>query len=107
MATSGTVAFEPSITQCIEEAYERCNVQLTSGYSLKTALFSLNILFSEWGNRGIHFWAVSNTNIYLTSSFTIEALAELLEKISEPYFASKPSFAIIGPENPLELGYVD
>ena len=67
MATSGTVAFEPSITQCIEEAYERCNVQLTSGYSLKTALFSLNILFSEWGNRGIHFWAVSNTNIYLNS----------------------------------------
>ena len=63
MATSGSVAFEPSITQCIEEAYERCQVQLTSGYSLKTALFSLNILFSEWGNRGIHFWEVGDTNI--------------------------------------------
>ena len=67
MATSGTVAFEPSITQCIEEAYERCQVQLTSGYNLKTALFSLNILFSEWGNRGLHFWTVSNTNIYINS----------------------------------------
>ena len=67
MATSGSVAFEPSITQCIEEAYERCQVQLTSGYNLKTALFSLNILFSEWGNRGIHFWEVANTNLYLTS----------------------------------------
>ena len=67
MATSGSVAFEPSITQCIEEAYERCQVQLTSGYSLKTALFSLNILFSEWGNRGIHFWEVANTNLYITS----------------------------------------
>ena len=70
MATSGTVAFEPSITQCIEEAYERCQVQLTSGYNLKTALFSLNILFSEWGNRGIHFWTVSNTSIYLNSGQT-------------------------------------
>ena len=67
MATSGSVAFEPSITQCIEEAYERCQVQLTSGYNLKTALFSLNILFSEWGNRGIHFWEVANTNLYITS----------------------------------------
>ena len=45
MATSGSVAFEPSITQCIEEAYERCQVQLTSGINLKTALFSLNILW--------------------------------------------------------------
>jgi len=67
MATSGSVAFEPSITQCVEEAYERCQVQLTSGYNLKTALFSLNILFSEWGNRGIHFWEVANTNLYITS----------------------------------------
>ena len=44
MATSSTVAFNPSVSQCIEEAYERCNVQLTSGLSLRTALFSLNIL---------------------------------------------------------------
>ena len=67
MATSSTVAFNPSVSQCIEEAYERCNVQLTSGMSLRTALFSLNILLSEWGNRGIHFWEVANTSIYLNS----------------------------------------
>ena len=58
MATSDTLAFNPSVSQCIEDAYERCNVQLTSGLSLRTALFSLNILLSEWGNRGIHFWEV-------------------------------------------------
>ena len=65
MATSDTLAFNPSVSQCIEDAYERCNVQLTSGLSLKTALFSLNILLSEWGNRGIHFWEVSNASIYI------------------------------------------
>ena len=68
MATSSTVAFNPSVSQCIEEAYERCNVQLTSGLSLRTALFSLNILLSEWGNRGIHFWEIANTSLYLTES---------------------------------------
>lgn len=67
MATSGTVAFEPSISQIIEDAYERCNVQMTSGSNLRTALFSLNILLSEWGNRGIHFWEIANTNLYLTA----------------------------------------
>ena len=51
MATSETLAFNPSVSQCIQEAYQRCNVQLTSGMSLSTALFSLNILLSEWGNR--------------------------------------------------------
>ena len=65
MATSDTLAFNPSVSQCIEDAYERCNVQLTSGLSLKTALFSLNILLSEWGNRGIHFWEVANASIYI------------------------------------------
>ena len=65
MATSDTLAFNPSVSQCIEDAYERCNVQLTSGLSLRTALFSLNILLSEWGNRGIHFWEVANASIYI------------------------------------------
>ena len=45
MATSSTVAFNPSISEIIEEAYERCNIQLTSGYSLKTALFRLTFFF--------------------------------------------------------------
>ena len=68
MATSETLAFNPSVSQCIQEAYQRCNVQLTSGMSLSTALFSLNILLSEWGNRGIHFWEVANTSLYLKES---------------------------------------
>ena len=57
MATSSTAAFNPSVSQCIEEAYERCNVQLTSGMSLRTALFSLNILLSEFKNESIYEFA--------------------------------------------------
>ena len=65
MATSGTTTFEKSfyIDQVIEDAYERIGLQATSGYQLKTARRSLNILFQEWGNRGIHYWEVGDTNI--------------------------------------------
>ncbi len=63
--TSGTVTFDKTfaINDIIEEAYERIGMQGTSGYQLKTAKRSLNILFQEWGNRGIHFWEVGDTNI--------------------------------------------
>ena len=63
--TSGTVTFDKTfaIDEIIEEAYERIGMQGTSGYQLKTAKRSLNILFQEWGNRGIHFWEVGDTNI--------------------------------------------
>ena len=63
--TSGTATFDKTfaIDEIIEEAYERIGMQGTSGYQLKTARRSLNILFQEWGNRGIHFWEVGDTNI--------------------------------------------
>ena len=49
----------------IAEAYERIGSQVTSGYQLKTARRSLNIMFQEWGNRGLHYWEVAETNIDL------------------------------------------
>lgn len=58
MATSGTTTFDLNIDDIIEEAYERCGVRTNSGYDLKSARRSLNILFSEWGNRGVHLWKV-------------------------------------------------
>mgnify|MGYP003627826328 CR=1 FL=1 len=65
--TSGTVTFDKtfSVDEIIEEAYERIGLQSVSGYQLKTARRSLNILFQEWGNRGIHYWEVSETDIDL------------------------------------------
>ena len=65
--TSGSYVFDKnlSIDEIIEDAYERIGMQGVSGYQLKTAKRSLNILFSEWGNRGLHFWEVKNQNVTL------------------------------------------
>ena len=65
--TSGSYVFDKnlSIDEIIEDAYERIGMQGTSGYQLKTAKRSLNILFSEWGNRGLQFWEVKNQNVTL------------------------------------------
>ena len=73
--TSGTVTFDKTfaVDEIIEEAYERLGIQASSGYQLKTARRSLNILFQEWGNRGIHYWKVDETDIDL-----IEGQAEYI-----------------------------
>jgi hypothetical protein len=65
--TSGTVTFDKTfaVDEIIEEAYERIGMQSVSGFQLKTARRSLNILFQEWGNRGLHYWEVGDTNIDL------------------------------------------
>jgi hypothetical protein len=70
MATSNTTTFNLEIDEVIEDAYERCGVQTRSGYDLKSARRSLNILFSEWGNRGIHLWKVTNQTSNLTAGTT-------------------------------------
>jgi hypothetical protein len=82
MATSGTTAFNLTIDDIVEEAYERCGLQTNSGYDLKKARTSLNILFSEWGNRGIHLWKtelqevalVNGTSTYTTPTSTNDVL---------------------------------
>jgi hypothetical protein len=58
MATSNTTNFDLNIDDVINEGFERCGLSTNSGFDLKTARRSLNILFSEWGNRGIHLWKV-------------------------------------------------
>ena len=65
--TSGTVIFDKnfSIDEIVEEAYERIGLQNVSGYQLKTARRSLNILFQEWGNGGLHYWQIANNDITL------------------------------------------
>ena len=70
MATSGTTAFNLDIDDVIEDAYERCGLQTRSGYDLKSARRSLNILFQEWMNRGIHLWKVENQTTSLTAGTT-------------------------------------
>jgi hypothetical protein len=67
--TSGTTTFDKTfaIDEIIEEAYERIGLQGVSGNQLKQARRSLNIMFQEWGNRGLHYWEVANNSITLVA----------------------------------------
>ena len=66
MATSGTTSFDLPIDEIIEEAFERTGMRGNrTGYQLKSARRSLNIMFSEWGNRGVHLWKVKQATIPL------------------------------------------
>ena len=71
--TSGTTTFEKgfSISDIIEESYERIGIQGVSGYQLKGARRSLNIMFQEWANRGLHYWEVGNNSITLVSGQSV------------------------------------
>ena len=68
--TSGTTIFEKgfSIADIVEESYERIGISGVSGYQLKGARRSLNIMFQEWANRGLHYWEVANNNITLVNN---------------------------------------
>ena len=76
MATSGSVAFRPNIEEIISESFERCGIdnQTRTGYFAKSARRSLNLLFSEWSNRGINHWAVSNNTLSLSNGTSNYAL---------------------------------
>lgn len=58
MALSGSTNFEPNITEFIEEAYERCGLELRTGYDLKTGIRSANLMLAEWANRGLNQWTI-------------------------------------------------
>lgn len=66
MTTSGTTTFGLSVLDLCEEAFERCGVEVRSGYDLRTARRSLNLLSIEWANRGINLWTVEQGSIPLT-----------------------------------------
>ena len=88
MATSGTASFDLSIEEIIQEAYERCGLTTTSGHSLKSARISLNLLFAEWANRGIHLWKVSLTEVALVSGVAQYAVADTISDVLEAYISS-------------------
>ena len=65
MATSGTQAFNLDLSEIVEEAFERCGAELRTGYDLRTARRSLNLLFAEWANRGVNMWTIDQGSITL------------------------------------------
>lgn len=85
MATSGTTAFNLDLTELVEEAFERCGAELRSGYDLKTARRSLNLLFADWANRGINLWTVDTGSITLvqgTATYNLPAdTVDLMEYV--------------------------
>jgi len=66
MATSGIAAFNLDLSEVVEEAFERCGSELRTGYDLRTARRSLNLLFADWANRGINMWTMEQGTITLT-----------------------------------------
>ena len=66
MATSGTTAFNLDFTEIAEEAWERAGREMRSGYDLRTARRSMNLLTIEWQNRGINMWTIDEGSISLT-----------------------------------------
>ena len=72
MATSGTVAFRPNVEEVITEAFERCGIdaQTRTGDHARSARRSLNLLFSEFSNRGINYWTVTQNSLTLVSGTT-------------------------------------
>ena len=78
MASSGTVSFRPNIEDIINESFERCglDIQTRTGDQAISARRSLNLLFSEWANRGINYWTVTQRELVLakgTSSYVLPA----------------------------------
>ena len=85
MALSGSTNFEPNITEFIEEAYERCGLELRTGYDLKSGIRSANLMLAEWANRGLNLWTIQQATLTLTKGQAQETLTsdviDLLEVV--------------------------
>ena len=68
MAVSGSTDFELDVADYIEEAFERCGLEVRTGYDLKTAKRSMNLMFADWANRGLNQWTIAQRTITVTAS---------------------------------------
>jgi len=99
--TSGTTIFDKnfSIDEIIEEAYERIGMQGVSGNQLRLARRSLNIMFQEWGNRGLHYWEVANNSITLVDG---QAVYTMFRSTDD---GTSSATAVYGVDDVLEASY--
>ena len=85
MTTSGTTAFDMDFTEIAEEAWERAGREMRSGYDLRTARRSMNLMTIEWQNRGINLWTIEEGTVTLTkgtSQYTLPAdTIDLIEQV--------------------------
>jgi hypothetical protein len=86
MTTSGTATFNLDLAEYVEEAFERCGAELRTGYDLRTARRSLNLLFADWSNRGINMWTIeqgqqvltAGTNTYTLPADTVDLIEHVI-----------------------------
>ena len=99
--TSGTTIFEKgfSISDIVEESYERIGIEGVSGYQLKSARRSLNIMFQEWGNRGLHYWEIANNSITLVNN---QAVYTMFRSTSD---GTSDATAVYGVDDVLEASF--
>jgi len=99
--TSGTTIFDKNfaIDEIIEEAYERIGMQGVSGNQLRMARRSLNIMFQEWANRGLHYWEVANNNLTLVDG---QATYTMFRATSD---GTSDATAVYGVDDILEASY--
>ena len=86
MATSSSRDFDLDVGELIEEAYERCGLEMSTGYDAKTARRSLNLMFADWANRGLNLWTVKQATVSVssgTASYTLldATVVDLLEVV--------------------------
>jgi hypothetical protein len=85
MTTTGTSTFNLNLNDLVEEAFERCGAELRTGYDLKTARRSLNLLTIEWANRGINLWTIDQGSIAMVQGQIVYDLPvdtiDLLEQV--------------------------
>jgi hypothetical protein len=67
MASSGSKNFELDVSEYIEEAFERCGLEVRTGYDLKTAKRSLNLLLADWANRGLNQWTIKQRSVTMVT----------------------------------------
>jgi len=82
MATSGTTNFNLSIDELVEEAFERCGMEMTTQHHLKTARRSLNLMFLDWANRGLNLWTIEEVVVSLTGTTSITLPADTVQVLT-------------------------
>lgn len=93
--TTDTTSFNPTLNEIFEEAFERCGLELRSGYDFKTARRSLNFMLTEWANRGINLWTIEQGSINLAQGVTTYDLpidtVDLLEHVIRTFSGQGPN----------------
>jgi len=88
--TSSTTDFNPTLNEVFEEAFERCGLELRTGYDFRTARRSLNFMLTEWANRGINLWTVEQGSINLVQGQTTYDLPENTVDLLEHVIRTNP-----------------